>query len=85
MQNAEIEIAARNPSEAIEAAINQTAEKYKVDVIQVKRYSAYQISYFCSTVDSGPLFRVSLDFESDPNKFDDGCAEEGFIGSDWDG
>jgi len=81
MQNVELEIGAPSISEAIEAGINQTAEKYKVDVIQVKRYSAYRNG---NSIAGIPVYRVSLDFISDPALFDDNFAEEGFISDeDW--
>jgi hypothetical protein len=78
MQYAEIEIIASEPHEAIEAGINQTAEKFGVDLIQVKRYSVYEIENHFMV--PGRAWRVSLDFEEDPEKFDDSFAEEGFIG-----
>ena len=77
MQYIESEIVASEVSEAIEGTINQTAEKYGVDLIQVKRYSAYEIDNHFMV--PGRAWRVSLDFEENPDLFDDSFAEEGYI------
>jgi hypothetical protein len=77
MQYIESEIVANEPHEAIEGIIDQTAEKYGVDLIQVKRYSVYEIQNHFMV--PGRAWRVSLDFEENPDLFDDSFAEEGYI------
>lgn len=77
MQYIELEIVADEAHSAIEAGIDQTAEKYGVDLIQVKRYSVHEIeNHFMIP---GRAWRVFLDFEEDPSKFDDSFAEEGLV------
>jgi len=77
MQSLEIEIVAAEVHEAIEASIDQTAEKYNVPFIQVKRYSAQEITNHFDI--PGRAWRVGLDFETDESLFDYSLTEEGFI------
>lgn len=77
MHSVEVEIVADSVSEAIEATIDQTADKYGVDLIATKRYSAYEIENHFMV--PGRAWRVSLDFETDPDLFDSVVCEEGFI------
>lgn len=77
MQNVEIEIVADSVQEAIEATINQTAEKFGVDLIATQRYSCNEIENHFMV--PGRAWRVSLDFETDPDLFDFVICEEGYI------